>query len=277
MNIRAKIFGQTMTPASPLVAVKNPKGAERDNLLTIPVLRLQGRHADTRFEDRFVLAQESAVLVRNGIAHEVRLINVCGGGAMIAAPFAGTLWERLELRLGEHGAIGCSVIWIKHGRLGLEFAEETRLDCPQDEQSALLCKLIRRHFPDARFDPPVHLSERSTEEHRDEPRHPFIWSGTLHCEYGSTPVRLRNISADGAMIETSVDLSPGAEPYLDLGEAGALFGTIVWTAGDQAGLMFQHPFDMARLAHAKPEIADAGAGPRVRFGSDNRLRATANI
>lgn len=266
MNIRAKIFGGVAE--SPLVSVKNPKGAQADALLTIPVVRLQSRHADTRLEDRFALGNESARLVRDGIPHAVKLINVCGGGAMVAAPFDAILWERLELHLGEHGAIDCSVIWIKHGRVGLEFAEETRLDCPQGEQSALLCELIRRHFPEARFDPPAFVSERSGDDQRDRPRNQFIWSGTLHCEYGSTPVRLRNISSDGAMIETSVELSPGAEPYLELGEAGAIFGTIVWQAGDQAGLRFQQPFDMARLAHARPEIVDA-AESLVHFGSSN--------
>ena len=79
---------------------------------------------------------------RDGKLHEVRVVNVCGGGAMITAAFSPMLWEQLQLNLGEHGSVLCSVIWIRNGRLGLEFAEETRLDCADDEQAALVREVI---------------------------------------------------------------------------------------------------------------------------------------
>jgi hypothetical protein len=265
MNIRTKIFGQSGPAESPLVCVKSPKGARPDALLSIPVLRQQGRRTDTRVEDRFVLGGERTRVRRRGKAHDVQLINVCGGGAMVAAPFEPELWEQVELHLGENGTVGCTVLWIRPGRIGLEFAAETRLDCEEDEQAALIRQVIRRHFPEARLVPPMHLAEPVAEDHRHEPRHPFIWSGTLHCEYGSTSARLRNVSSAGAMIETAFELAPGMEPYLDLGEAGSIFGTIMWAAGDHSGVKFQQRFDLARLAHARPDIAKADA--LVRFGS----------
>ena len=266
MNIRAKIFGQDGPAASPLVSVKNPRGAIADALLSIPVERRQSRTCDTRLEQRFLLAGETTTIIRDGTLHDVRVVNVCGGGAMITASFEPRLWEKLELRLGDHGSVEWSVIWIRNGRVGLEFAEQTRLDCADDEKGDLLRQVILRHFPEARFDAPLEIEAAADDEdHRHEMRHPFIWSGTLHCEYGSTPARLRNISADGAMIETSFELTPGAEPYLDLGEAGSLFGTIVWAADDKSGLKFHERFDLGRLAHAKPELA-SGALPLVRFG-----------
>lgn len=269
MNIREKIFGQEGLVESPLVRVKNPRGATADALLSIPVLRQQARTSDTRLEYRFLLAGETTTVTRKGAVHDVRLVNVCGGGAMITAGFEPALWERLELNLGEHGSVECSVIWMRQGRLGLEFAHETRLGCDEDEQGELLREVIHRHFPEAQFEAPVPAEEADEHEHRRELRHPFFWSGTLHCEYGSTPVRLRNISPEGAMIETSFEMAPGAEPYLDLGEAGSIFGTIVWAAGDQSGLEFHERFDLALLARTKPQLS-AGSAPLVRLGPGPR-------
>jgi hypothetical protein len=269
MNIRAKIFGQDSLAESPLVRVKNPKGATADAILSIPVERQFGRTSDTRLEHRFPLAGETSTVLRDGKLHEIRVVNVCGGGAMITAAFKPMLWERLQLNLGQHGSVLCSVIWIRNGRLGLEFAEETRLDCAEDDQAALLREVILRHFPGTAFESRPVAEAVDPEEHRREVRHPFIWSGTLHCEYGSTPARLRNVSPEGAMIETSFELSPGAEPYLDLGEAGSVFATVAWTAGDQSGLAFQERFDLARLAHARPSVAGEGE-QLIRFGSSSR-------
>lgn len=266
MNIRAKIFGQEGPAASPLVRVKNPKGASGDALLSVAVARQQGRTSDSRLEHRFPLAGETSTILRDGKLHEVRVVNVCGGGAMITAAFSPMLWEQLQLNLGEHGSVLCSVIWMRNGRLGLEFAEETRLDCADDEQAALVREVILRHFPGTEFEARAQTEPVDPEDHRREVRHPFIWSGTLHCEYGSTPARLRNVSADGAMIETDFELTPGAEPYLDLGEAGSVFATVVWTIGDQAGLAFHEGFDLARLTHARPNVAGAGE-QLIRFGS----------
>ena len=70
------------------------------------------------------------------------------------------------------------------------------------------------------------------------------------------------------MIETSLELAAGAEPYLDLGEAGSVFGTIVWAEGNQSGLNFQERFDMARLVYAKPQLSSDGETV-VRFKSRN--------
>jgi hypothetical protein len=269
MNIRSQIFGQEGLAESPLVRVKNPMGATADALLSIPVRRHEARTSDTRHEHRFLLAGETATLVRKGAAHDVRVVNVCGGGAMITAAFEPTLWERFDLHLGEHGSVECSVIWIKHGRVGVEFAHETRLDCEEDQQGTLLREVIHRHFPEAQFEAPLHVEEPDEEEHRRAARHPFVWSATLHCEYGSAPARLRNISPEGAMIETSFELAPGSEPYLDLGEAGSVFGTIVWSTGDHSGLEFHQRFDMALLARAKPQLS-ADCTPLVRLGPGPR-------
>src|SRR4029453_14727714 len=58
-------------------------------------------------------------------------------------------------------------------------------------------------------------------------------------------------------VECQTPLRVGAEPLLDLGEAGQLFATVTWAVGDQAGLKFDKPFDLAQLARAKPDLAPA--------------------
>jgi hypothetical protein len=269
MNIRSQILGQNGLAKSPLVCIKNPKGARSDDLMSIRVQRQESRQVDTRLERRFSLVSEKSRVSRDRGAHDVQLLNVCGAGAMVTSTFEPALWERLELHLGEHGTIDCSVVWIKNGRIGLEFAVETRLDCAEDEQASLLREVIHRHFPEVHFEAPDRPEARTSDEHRQEFRHAFAWSGTLHCEYGSTPARLRNISPDGALIETSFELMAGAEPFLDLGAAGSIAGTIVWAEGNQSGLKFHRRFDVGLLARAKPELVGR-ANNIIQFGSPRR-------
>ena len=45
---------------------------------------------------------------------------------------------------------------------------------------------------------------------------------------------------------------------LDLSEGGTVFASANWIKGDAAGLKFEQPFDLQRLAKARPELA----GPR---------------
>jgi hypothetical protein len=269
MNIRSQIYGHNGPAESPLVRAKSPKGARADELLSIRVRREQTRQADTRLERRYPLVSEKTQVSKGCAAHDVQLLNVCSAGAMITAPFEPAMWDRLELHLGEHGAIDCAVVWIRNGRIGLEFAGETRLDCAQDARGALLREVIHRHFPEAQFEAREEPEAPDADEHRYEFRHAFIWSGTLHCEYGSTPARWRNVSPDGAMIETSFELASGAEPFLDLGEAGSVFGTIVWAEGNHSGLKFHERFDMSRLANSKPALSGDSEN-LIRFPSPKR-------
>ncbi len=264
MNIRAKIFGGSESSEElPLLKAKQPKGAKTDELHSIAVSREEKRRADMRKQDRHRFVNERARVTHSGAVHDVQLINVSGGGAMISAEFEVLPWDRLDLHLGDHGTIECAVLWVKDGRLGLEFAQETRLDCSADEQAELLRDVIKRNFPEAEFDRQRKQEERAAEpsmvrdasEHRSERRHPLIWSGVLHYDYESRPVRLRNISAMGATIESDINIEPNAEPLLDLGDAGSIFATVAWAVGDQVGLRFSQPFDVSRLSKSRPKIA----------------------
>lgn len=261
MNIRAKIFGGQKDDV-PLVQAKKPKGAKADALSSVTVAREEARRSNSRDEDRHRLPDEQVTLMHEGKSCDVQLINLSGGGAMVAGGFEPRLWDRVELHLGENGTIECAVRWIKNGRVGLEFAHETRLDCSVDEQGEVLRQVIAKSFPDIEFEPSAAPAKASdSDEHRANRRHPLIWSGVIHHDYQSTAVRLRNISSTGAMIECHAPLRVGAELLFDLGDAGSVFATVAWLVGDSAGLRFKDPFDLTQLARCRPDVAPAWVAP----------------
>jgi len=256
LNIRAKIFGGDTVPQDPVLRAKQPTGAQCEDLHSVVVPREASRRANNRGADRHRLAEERVRISHDGSSGEAQLINLSGGGAMIASDAAMKLWDRVDLHLGDHGTIECAVRWIRDDRIGLEFAHETRLDCSVDDQAILLRQAISRSFPDIeQFDgPEPERCERSPEELRSASRHPLIWSGVLHHDYQSTAVRVRNISATGAMLETHAPVRVGAEPLLELGDAISLSATIEWAVGDQVGVRFHSLFDMTELGSARPHV-----------------------
>lgn len=259
MNIRSKIFGTKTTEEVPLVQAKTPKGAKADTLNSISVVREESRRSNTRDEDRHRLPDEQVRLTHKGKSHEARLINLSGGGAMVEGAIKPMLWDRVDLHLGENGTIECAVRWIKGGRVGLEFAHETRLDCSAAQRASLLREVISKSFPEVEIEcaPAEPQDKRAADatEQRNDRRHPLIWSGTIHHDFQSTEVRLRNISETGAMIECSAPPPVGSEPLLELGEGVQAFVTVAWVVGDSVGLRFSRPFDLALLANTKPNVA----------------------
>jgi len=262
-NIRSKIFGDGQPIEDhQLLKAKNPRGGAQKGLRTIAVERQESRSSNTRDSDRHRLSGQSVALGYRRKKHEAELINLSGGGAMVRANFNPKLWDRVDLHLGENGTIECAVRWIKKDRIGLEFAHETQIECSPRERAQLLKQVIDQSFPDLGVEVSVPAPEPKSEvetaaqdHRRGAARHPLIWSGTAHFNHQSAPVRLRNISATGALIESSLALPEGAEMLLDLNEAGSIFATVSWTVGDQAGLRFHDSYDMKQLAKAKPELA----------------------
>jgi hypothetical protein len=259
MNIRKKIFGGLGAAAEePVLKPKKPKGAKPDALDSVSVPREESRTTNSRYDDRHRLLGETVRLDHGGRSHEVQLINVSGGGAMVSGDFKPMLWDAVELHLGENGTIECAVRWIRDQRVGLEFAHETRIDCAADEQAAVLREVVRRSFPEIEFE----LSGEPAQKHdgpegRTDRRHPLVWSGLLHHDYQSTPVRVRNISSSGVMIECAAPLRVGSEPLLELSDALAVSATVTWVVGDQVGMRFHTPFDLHELARSRPDVAES--------------------
>src|SRR5205085_2745556 len=269
MNIRAKIFGGVDPSEEPILKAKSPKGAKPDTLHSVTVPREAGRGSDSRIGDRHRLTDERARLTHNGRDFDVELINLSGGGAMVAGSLQPMLWDRVHLHLGNHGTIECAVIWIREQRVGLEFAHETHLDGPADQVAIVLRHVIERTFPHIQFPAGAEsggeardASDRpDTMEQRSAPRHPLIWNGVLHHDYQSSAVRVRNISSSGAMIESLTPVRVGAQPLLELSEEASLSALVEWAVGDQVGVSFLDPFDMSLLSHSKPTMVPAKWSP----------------
>lgn len=238
---------------SPLIESKAPSVAcSEAGLGSIAVSRQASRSRDTRIGDRHRLTGASISASWNSSTHEAELINLSGGGAMIAAPFTPRLWDRADLHLGENGTVEAAVCWVKEGRIGLVFAHETQIDCSPEMLAQLLHEVIATSFPEAASEP---RKEPKAENWRIAQRHPLIWRGIVRRQLDSMQVRLRNVSSTGALVDCERPLPAGAEVKLDLADAGLIPATVSWAISEQAGLRFAEPFDLTSLTRAKPEIA----------------------
>ena len=123
MNIRSQIWGVAPSAESPLVLTKRPKGVQANDLTSIPVSRETGRCGDTRMGERPLMVIEPARVTRQGSAYDVQVINRGPSGAMITADFHPLLWDRLEVAFHDGQTMSATVVWLKQGRIGIEFAE----------------------------------------------------------------------------------------------------------------------------------------------------------
>ncbi|MEA1072996.1 PilZ domain-containing protein [Sphingomonas sp. LY160] len=258
----AILSGKGLHGDDPVVRDKSARGVEPDDLSSIEVTREATRAYDGREEDRHRLTGETATLRHIGAVHQVELINLSGGGAMVSAEFGPRLWDRVDLVLAEDAELECAVRWLRGDRVGLEFAHETRIECDAAKRDALLLDVVRRSFPDIKVEqeaaPAPVVSEDDdaiANSRRTERRHPLIWMGEILFQHNSERVRLRNISEHGALVESPLTYPIGAELLLDLGAAGQHFATVGWTCGDKVGLAFAQPFDLSTLAQVRPDVA----------------------
>ena len=252
--------GAGIAPSMPLNRGKRGGKVQGDYLNSVEIPRDVVRGADHRDEDRHRLARETATIGYKGKKLEVDLINLSGGGAMIEADINPRLWDRIDLYLGAGSPIECAVRWLRGGRIGLEFAHETQLECAPEKRDALLLDVIRRSFSDLATtvpmgDPEPELDvEPVAPSRRGDIRHPLIWNGVILWQHDRHTVRLRNISASGVLIDSQRDLPEGVELKLDLRKSGQYFTTVSWSRGGQAGLVFKRPFDLSALAATKPDV-----------------------
>ena len=249
-----------------VVTDKSPRLEHSGDALDASIVpRAEIRRADHRGGDRHRLQEETATAYYRRRAHVVELINLSSGGAMIRARFDPQLWDMIELDFGDGPRVECAVRWLKEDLVGLEFAHETRIECDPEERARLLLDVIQRSFPDVAVEleapeGPVEMAPATAEKreeqlgNRAEARHPMVWSGQILFSFDSSPVRLRNISTGGALVDVEMIYPVGAEVVLDLSEAGQFDAVVTRMNGDQAGLKFKQPFDLACLAKLRPDL-----------------------
>jgi diguanylate cyclase (GGDEF)-like protein len=93
--------------------------------------------------------------------------------------------------------------------------------------------------------------DTSPEGYNRAPRHGLIRLATLKWNGQSLPVRLRNISSGGALLECKRELEEGSEVQLDLPGCGLLAAEVRWSDVGRLGISFCEEFDVKRLAPPK--------------------------
>ncbi len=109
------------------------------------------------------------------------------------------------------------------------------------------------------------------------PRHRLIRTGRLQWNGKALDVRLRNISAGGAMIECERPIPPETRVELDLAESGVLGAEVRWSQHGQVGLRFDSAFELRKLAQVRrgevaakmvtPDYLDPKRQPRKGGGA----------
>lgn len=111
------------------------------------------------------------------------------------------------------------------------------------------------------------LSSLAAHNQRGAPRR-ALWLETSGSLAGAGPdglaanVTIHNISADGLLLETALELAEGEQLALDLPEAGAVIGTVVWRSENLYGCAFSVPLTSAALAAAQLQSFAPGVPTR---------------
>lgn len=239
-EIRSAILGDQKAN---LVARKAGKAdAQAAGLSAIPIKRQETRVTNQRLEDRHRNVVEQANIVFRRRRMSVDVINVSSRGAMLAVEIEPRIGEKLDILFTPENKTKCAVRWVRPGRVGVEFLEET-IFWETAETGAVF-----RYEPATAQEKEEERTQAQPSFNDREPRQRLLRSGTLYWGGVSVPVRLRNISARGARLEAERALEAGAEVELDLGEAGFKSAEIRWSKDGQIGLRFSDDFDLDSLA-----------------------------
>ena len=235
-ELRSTILSQEK-PSTPIARkARNGEGAGTGGLTKIAIKRQEARVTNQRLEDRLRGIVEKSVIVFRRRRHEATVVNVSSRGAMIEAAVEPRIGEKLDILFSDPNRTQCVVRWVRDGRIGLEFVNETIFWTADPARGPV----FQPQEQEAK--PAIHaVADR-------EPRQKLLRAGTLYWSGISIPVRLRNISGGGARVESGRELCPGSEVELDLGEAGFQIAEVRWCKDGQVGLRFAQSFDIEALA-----------------------------
>jgi diguanylate cyclase (GGDEF)-like protein len=85
-----------------------------------------------------------------------------------------------------------------------------------------------------------------------EPRQRLMRRAIAAIEGTPTEIRLRNMSARGALAECVKPVAPGTILTIDIVGVGPVIGTVRWAQANMFGVLFNEQFDLGRLA-GRPE------------------------
>jgi hypothetical protein len=81
-----------------------------------------------------------------------------------------------------------------------------------------------------------------------EPRQRLMRRAIAAINGRTTEIRLRNISAMGALVECDQPVTPGDSLTIDIVGVGPVVGTVRWAQAGKFGVQFTEHFDLARLS-----------------------------
>jgi hypothetical protein len=254
-EIRSTILSGDEKPSTPIAckAKSRREGGGLGGLSKIAIRREEARVTNQRSEDRHRNVVAGSVITFRRRKHEVRVVNVSSRGAMIEAELEPRIGEKIDIQFTPDTRTRCVVRWVREGRIGLEFVDETIL---WDNSQVNGPVADRRAVPDRRT-PESEAESVARAVAERAPRQALIRNGSLYWNGITIPVRLRNISEGGARIDSDHDLRPGTEVELDLGEAGFQVAEVRWSRDGQIGLRFAEEFDLDSLA---PGSLSEGSG-----------------
>jgi hypothetical protein len=255
----AILAGEGVRPATP-VAVKKKKAdpTKSGSLAAIAVKREESRLTNQRREERHRDIFETATIHFRRRKIEVAVINASSNGVMIEADIEPRIGEALQIQFNDCNRTNCVVRWIREHRIGLEFNQETTIIGPSSIQDFIIRKLRGEQSSSS-------APEESGTKANRTPRHTLIWIGMVHFNHQSVPVRLRNISTDGAMLESTYSFNVGTEILLDLEEAGTAFAKVRWSKGGQLGIRFDQKFDLKSLMRCAAAAATVNNGKNKTY------------
>lgn len=253
-DIRSSILsGEGMHSASPLIRKKakssgnaggHPEEGVPASLMVVPIQRFESRSSNHRSEDRQPNVVESAILTAREALHDVRIANVSPSGAMVTTGIELFIGEAVEITFPDCDRLRASVRWVKDGKAGVEFDQQTDIIASTPVREAISRPYLALVDTD---------SSSSEPQRRARPaRVGLVWNGELEVEGTKCTVRLRNISSGGAMLDCEQDIAVGSPACLDLSDAGRIDAEVRWSRGGQVGVRFNENFDLQRLSRARP-------------------------
>jgi hypothetical protein len=235
-----EIRSQIETGVKPELVVRKARSESRaTGLANIPIARAESRRVNQRREDRHLNLVDRATIIFRRKAYEVGVINVSSHGVMIHADIEPRVGEKIEIRFEDCNRTLSYVRWLRGSRIGLEFSEETVLIAPANVRELIVSGRREGEQP-----PAIKITAERP------PRSNLMLRGLLHCGLGSLEVKVRNISAKGAMIHCEQDLVVGSPVVIELAGTGGVAeeARVRWCRSGQIGLLFDRNFDMRLLA-----------------------------
>ena len=89
-----------------------------------------------------------------------------------------------------------------------------------------------------------------------EPRQSLMRRAITSINGETVEIRLRNISARGALVECDLPIAPGTQLTLDIVGVGPVIGVVRWSQASRFGMQFHENFELGRLAPRRDKLND---------------------